>query len=70
MGILSPDLFSLYNVRSFRELEVVLGVFSGDSNLNDKDGTVSIADTERKLQIILDNVVKESEKHKRVNYRL
>lgn len=58
-----PDLFNLYSEAIQRELKVIPALIIAEQNLNIRyvDGTV-LVDRERKLQELLDTVVKESGK--------
>ena len=61
---MSPDLFSLYSESILREVEELHGVVINGRNVNNiryVDDTVSIAETEKDLQHILDKVIEESE---------
>ncbi len=58
-------LTGLYSEAILRELEILPGFIIGGHNLNNiryADDTVLIADTEKKLQNLLQKVAKESEK--------
>ena len=62
--VLSPDLFSLYGEFIMREAEDVDGVKVGGQNINNiryADDTVLIADSEEKLQRLLETVNEASE---------
>jgi len=62
--VMSPDLFSLYSEIILRAIEDVPGVRIGGKNLNNlryADDTVLIADTEEKLQELVD-IVNETSK--------
>ena len=57
--VLSPDLFSLYSQAVVDELETMEGINIGGTNINNiryADDTVLIADTEEKLQGLVDNL--------------
>ena len=57
--MLSPDLFSLYSQAVMNELEDIEGVKVGGSNINNiryADDTVLIADTNAKLQSLVDKL--------------
>lgn len=59
------DLFNRYSDAILRELEILPRFITGGHSLNNRryaDDTVPIADMERKLQDLLQKVVKESEK--------
>ena len=63
--VLSPDLFSLYIEKIMSTVQDLEGVQIGDmyiNNLRYADDTALIADSNEKLQKILDRVVLESEK--------
>lgn len=63
--VLSPDLFALKGEVILRELQDHEGVNVGGRNLNNlryADDTVLLADSERKLQQLMDKVVEESAK--------
>ena len=63
--VLSPDLFNLYSKTIMSTVQDLEGVQIGDmdiSNLRYSDDTALIADSNEKLQKILDRVVLESEK--------
>ncbi len=62
--VLSPDLFNLYSEMILRALEDLKGVHVGGRNVNNlryADDTVLIAESQAKLQELLDKVVEESE---------
>ena len=64
--VLSPDLFSLYSEKIMNTVQDLEGVQIGDMNINNlryADDTALIADSNEKLQKILDRVVLESEKN-------
>ena len=57
--ILSPDLFSLYSQKAMDELEELDGVRVGGVNVNNiryADDTVLIADSEEKLQQLVETL--------------
>ena len=63
--VLSPDLFSIYTEIIMRKLEDMPGIKVNDREINNlryADDTALIADSEEKLQDLLDVVVKESKK--------
>lgn len=63
--VFSPHLFNQYSETVLRELDVLTGFITDGHNLNNiryEDDTVLIADMERKLQKLLQKVVKESDK--------
>ena len=56
-GVLSPDLFSLYSQAVMDEMADLEGMKVGGMNINNiryADDTVLIADTEEKLQGLVD----------------
>ena len=62
--VLSPDLFSLYSEMIMRQTEEIEGLKIGGHNINNiryADDTVLTADSEEKLQELLNKVVEESE---------
>ena len=62
--VLSPDLFSLYSEMIMRQIEEMEGLKIGGHNINNikyADDTVLTADSEEKLQELLNKVVEESE---------
>ena len=62
--VLSPDLFSLYSEMIMRQIEEIEGLKIGGHNINNlryADDTVLTADSEEKLQELLNKVVEESE---------
>ena len=63
--VLSPDLFSLYGEVIMRRIRECEGVRIGGQNINNirfADDTVLVADTEEKLQVMLDEIREESER--------
>lgn len=62
--VFSPDLFNFYNEAIMRELDVLPGFIIVSHNLKIRyaDDTVVIADTEKKLQELLQKEIKENEK--------
>ena len=63
--VLSPDLFSLYTELIMRNISEYEGIKVGGVNLNNlryADDTALMADSQQKLQDILDKVVEESER--------
>ncbi|GFR85200.1 retrovirus-related Pol polyprotein LINE-1 [Elysia marginata] len=61
--VLSPDLFSLYSEMIMRQIEEMEGLKIGGHNINKlryADDTVLTADSEEKLQELLNKVVEES----------
>ncbi len=63
--MLSPDLFSIYTEMIMRSIADKEGIKVGGvniTNLRYADDTAIIADTEEKLQALLDIIVKESER--------
>ena len=61
--ILSPDLFSLQSQKAMEQLEDLEGVRVGGVNLNNiryADDTVLIADTEEKLQELVETLQGDS----------
>ncbi|KAK3784412.1 hypothetical protein RRG08_039413 [Elysia crispata] len=62
--VLSPDLFSLYSEMIMRQIEEIEGLKIGGHNINNirySDDTVLTADSEEKLQELLNKVVEESQ---------
>ena len=63
--ILSPDLFNLYSERALSKIKTKAGLQLGEknyTNLRYADDTALIADSEEKLQTLLDTAAEESEK--------
>ena len=63
--VLSPDLFSLYGEMIMRRIRECEGVRIGGQNINNiryADDTVLVADSEEKLQVMLDEIREESER--------
>lgn len=62
----SPDLFNIYNKAIVRELEVMSKLIIGGKILNicDADDTVLTVDIEKKIQELLQMVIKKSKKKK------
>ena len=63
--VLSPDLFSLYGEMIMRNIKDCEGIRIGGQNINNirfADDTVLVADSEEKLQVMLDRVKLESER--------
>ena len=61
---MSPDLFSVYGEIIMRSINGMEGIRIGGENINNirfADDTVIIADSEEKLQALLDTVKRESE---------
>ncbi|GFS23270.1 retrovirus-related Pol polyprotein from type-1 retrotransposable element R2 [Elysia marginata] len=61
--VLTPDLFSLYSEMIMRQIEEMKGLKIGGHNINNiryADDTVLTADSEEKLQELLNKVVEES----------
>lgn len=57
--VLSPDLFSLYGQRVIEDLEDMDGILIGGRNVNNiryADDTVLLADTEEKLQALVNRI--------------
>ena len=62
--VMSPDLFSVYGEIIMRSINGMEGIRIGGENINNirfADDTVIIADSEEKLQALLDTVKRESE---------
>ena len=62
--VLSPKLFNLYTEPIFRMLEELPGLSVGGKNINNfqyTDGTALVADSEEKLQKIVNKVKEQSE---------
>ena len=62
--VMSPDLFSIYSEIILRSIEGVEGIRIGGVNINNirfADDTVIVADSEEKLQELIDIVKRESE---------
>ena len=62
--VLSPDLFCLYSEMIMRQIEEIEGLKIGGHNINNiryADDTVLTADSEEKLQELLNKVMEESE---------
>ena len=63
--VLSPDLFSLYGEMIMRRIRECEGVRIGGQNVNNiryADDTVLVADSEEKLQVMLNEIKEESER--------
>ena len=63
--ILSPDLFTLYSERALSKIKTKAGLQLGEknyTNLRYADDAALIADSEEKLQTLLDTAAEESEK--------
>lgn len=62
----SPDLFNIYNKAIVTELEVMSKLIIGGKILNicDADDTVLTVDIEKKIQELLQMVIKKSKKKK------
>ena len=63
--VLSPDLFCLYGemiMRNIRDCECVRVGGQNINNIRYADDTVLVADSEEKLQMMLDRIKKESER--------
>ena len=63
--VLSPDLFSLYSEMIMREVKDMDGIKVNGENITNvryADDTALIADSEKKLQDIVDKIVTESQK--------
>ena len=63
--VLSPDLFSLYGEMIMREIWDCEGIRIGGENINNiryADDTVLVADSEEKIQEMLDRIKEESER--------
>ena len=62
--VLSPELFNIYSEIIMRDLLNLEGIKIGGKNINNiryADDTVLIADTEAKLAILIENLVRSSE---------
>ena len=62
--VMSPDLFALYGEIIMRSIEGMEGIKVGGENINNirfADDTVIVADSEDKLQALIDTVSRESE---------
>jgi len=63
--VFSPDLFNLYSESVMKEIEDLHGIAIGGVNVNNvryANDTALIADSNEKLQVIVDKLVTESEK--------